>query len=62
MRSSRPGVDVLVVDTAHGHSKGVLDAVARHQEALTPTSRWWAATWPPPTAPKALVDMPGSTR
>ncbi len=23
------GVDVLVVDTAHGHSKGVLDAVAR---------------------------------
>ncbi len=28
------GVDVLVVDTAHGHSQGVLDAVARVREAL----------------------------
>ena len=25
------GVDVIVVDTAHGHSSGVLDTVARHQ-------------------------------
>ena len=29
------GVDVVVVDTAHGHSKGVLDAV-----------RWLRKTWP----------------
>jgi IMP dehydrogenase len=29
------GVDVLVVDTAHGHSEGVLDAVARIREAFT---------------------------
>ncbi|HEU4881836.1 MAG TPA: IMP dehydrogenase [Longimicrobium sp.] len=28
------GVDVLVVDTAHGHSQGVLDAVARIREAF----------------------------
>jgi IMP dehydrogenase len=28
------GVDVLVVDTAHGHSAGVLDAVARVREAF----------------------------
>ena len=28
------GVDVLVVDTAHGHSEGVLQAVARTREAL----------------------------
>jgi IMP dehydrogenase len=28
------GVDVLVVDTAHGHSEGVLRAVARVREAL----------------------------
>lgn len=28
------GADVLVVDTAHGHSQGVLDAVTRVREAL----------------------------
>ena len=28
------GVDVLVIDTAHGHSLGVLDAVTRMREAL----------------------------
>jgi IMP dehydrogenase len=28
------GVDVLVVDTAHGHSEGVLQAVSRTREAL----------------------------
>jgi IMP dehydrogenase len=30
-------VDVLVIDTAHGHSQGVLDAVARAREALPDT-------------------------
>ena len=29
------GVDVLVVDTSHGHSQGVLDRVAMDQEALS---------------------------
>src|ERR1700743_1034175 len=28
------GVDVLIVDTAHGHSKGVLEAVARVKKML----------------------------
>jgi len=28
------GVDVIVIDTAHGHSEGVLQAVARAREAL----------------------------
>ena len=28
------GVDVLVIDTAHGHSEGVLQAVAKVREAL----------------------------
>ena len=32
------GVDVLVVDTAHGHSQGVLDAVERVRNALPDTS------------------------
>ena len=30
----RMGVDVLVIDTAHGHSQGVLDAVVRIREAF----------------------------
>jgi IMP dehydrogenase len=30
----RVGVDVLVIDTAHGHSQGVLDAVLRIREAF----------------------------
>jgi len=30
----RVGVDVLVIDTAHGHSQGVLDAVVRVREAF----------------------------
>jgi IMP dehydrogenase len=31
---ARVGVDVLVIDTAHGHSQGVLDAVLHIREAL----------------------------
>ena len=31
------GVDVLIVDTAHGHSEGVLDAVARMRDAFPDT-------------------------
>ncbi len=30
----RAGVDVLVIDTAHGHAQGVLDAVVRVREAF----------------------------
>ncbi len=31
---AKVGVDVLVIDTAHGHSQGVLDAVVRVREAF----------------------------
>jgi IMP dehydrogenase len=31
---TRAGVDVLVIDTAHGHAQGVLDAVVRVREAF----------------------------
>jgi len=31
---ARAGVDVLVIDTAHGHAQGVLDAVVRVREAF----------------------------
>ena len=33
--ADRAGVDVIVVDTAHGHSRGVLDAVARSAGSRT---------------------------
>ena len=35
----RAGVDVLVVDTAHGHSQNVLDTVRRHQARSYPRPR-----------------------
>src|SRR5688572_12605610 len=31
----KAGVDVLVIDTAHGHSQGVINAVRRVREALS---------------------------
>ena len=39
-------MDVIVVDTAHGHSRGVLRAVTRSSSSPTPC-RWWPATSPP---------------
>ena len=44
-------VDVLVVDTAHGHSQGVLDMV-RQLRRRFPTSTWSPATSRPPKAPR----------
>ena len=40
------GVDVLIVDTAHGHSEGVLVATARDSRSSSRVSSWWRATWP----------------
>ena len=37
MALAEAGVDVIVVDTAHGHAQGVLDAVTRVREALPDT-------------------------
>ena len=44
--------DVIMVDTAHGHSKGVLDAITPHQEGVATTPRSRPAISPPPTAPR----------
>ena len=48
------GVDVLVVDTAHGHSKGVIDAVARIKKASNYT-QVVAGNIATPEAAKALI-------
>ena len=45
--SSAAGVDVIVVDTAHGHSQGVLDRVQLGEEALPAGAGRSAATSPP---------------
>ena len=50
-------VDVLVVDTAHGHSQGVLDMVARDPPHASPTSTSSPATSPPATATEALIEL-----
>jgi len=49
------GVDVLVVDTAHGHSQGVIDAVARIKKASNYT-QVIAGNIATPEAAKALID------
>ena len=47
------GVDVLIVDTAHGHSRAVLEMVAKlEQERRRARSRSSAATSPPARAPR----------
>ena len=47
------GVDLLVVDTAHGHSQGVLDMVRRLKaEPAAAESTSSAATWPPTPGPR----------
>ena len=51
----RAGVDVLVVDTAHGHSQIVIETVARDQARVPATSTSSPATSPPPRARAALV-------
>jgi IMP dehydrogenase len=49
------GADVLVVDSAHGHSQGVLDAVARIREAL-PDVQLLAGNVATVDGARALVD------
>jgi IMP dehydrogenase len=49
------GVDALIVDTAHGHSQGVLDATATVREAL-PAVQLIAGNIATTAAAKALVD------
>ena len=49
------GVDVIVVDTAHGHSKGVIDSVARLREDF-PETEFVAGNVATGEAVKALID------
>ncbi|MBX3173463.1 MAG: IMP dehydrogenase [Gemmatimonadaceae bacterium] len=49
------GVDALIVDTAHGHSQGVLDATAKVREAF-PDVQLVAGNIATKAAAKALVD------
>ncbi|MDH5235789.1 MAG: IMP dehydrogenase, partial [Gemmatimonadota bacterium] len=49
------GVDALIVDTAHGHSQGVLDATAKVREAF-PKVQLVAGNIATESAAKALVD------
>ena len=49
------GVDALIVDTAHGHSQGVLDATAAVREAF-PQVQLVAGNIATKSAAKALVD------
>ncbi|MEZ4405489.1 MAG: IMP dehydrogenase [Polyangiales bacterium] len=53
------GVDVIVVDTAHGHSKGVLDAV-RETRAAHPEVPVIAGNIATPEAALALIDAGAS--
>ena len=46
------GVDALVVDTAHGHTRNVIDALRRYRACLRrPRSTSWPATSPRPREP-----------
>ncbi|GEL78300.1 IMP dehydrogenase [Tenuibacillus multivorans] len=49
------GVDALVVDTAHGHSQGVLDTIKRLKEAY-PSVDLIAGNVATPKATRALID------
>ena len=49
------GVDVIVVDTAHGHSQGVIDQVARVKK-LSNNTQVIAGNIATPEAAKALID------
>ncbi len=49
------GVDVLVIDTAHGHSQGVIDAVARIKK-FSNYAQIVAGNIATPEAAKALID------
>src|SRR5258706_5358753 len=50
------GVDALVVDTAHGHSQGVMDATAEVREAL-PDVQLVAGNVATRAAARALVEI-----
>lgn len=50
------GLDVVVVDTAHGHSQGVLDTVAKIRKLTSPHHQIIAGNIATAAAAKALID------
>jgi IMP dehydrogenase len=50
------GLDVVVVDTAHGHSKGVLETVAKIRKLTSPDHQIIAGNIATAKAAKALID------
>ena len=52
---AKAGVDVLVIDTAHGHSQGVIDMVARMRQEF-PDTDLVAGNVATPEATAALID------
>jgi IMP dehydrogenase len=52
---AKAGVDVLVIDTAHGHSQGVIDMVARMRQEF-PDTDLVAGNVATPEATEALID------
>lgn len=50
------GVDVVIIDTAHGHSQGVLDAVRTVRKSLPSTVDIVAGNVATPKATEALID------
>jgi IMP dehydrogenase len=50
----RAGVDVIIIDTAHGHSQGVIDAVIETKRAY-PSLQLVAGNIATPTAAEALI-------
>jgi IMP dehydrogenase len=54
------GVDVIVVDTAHGHSKGVMESVTAIKK-LSNSARVIAGNIATPDAAKALIDAGADT-
>jgi IMP dehydrogenase len=55
MALANAGVDVLVIDTAHGHSQGVIDMVAQMRKAF-PDTDLVAGNVATPEATAALID------
>lgn len=51
------GLDVVVVDTAHGHSKGVLDTITKIRKQITDEQQIIAGNIATSAAAKALIDV-----
>jgi len=55
-------VDLLVVDTAHGHQEKMLSALAQVSAVAAGGVRWWPATWSPPPGPRLVAAARTSSR